>query len=54
MKLDSEEQRILLLTIIKSTPMQGSFEQVEQATEQMKELRNAVQGAEIIEDVEGK
>jgi excinuclease UvrABC helicase subunit UvrB len=47
MKLDNEQQRELLLTIIRNTPLQGSYQQIKEVTVQIDNLVKDIQEAEI-------
>jgi hypothetical protein len=49
MKLDSDEQRGLLLQIIQGTPLQGSYSQVSGLVKKIDKLADAILKAEIEE-----
>jgi hypothetical protein len=47
MKLDSDEQKNLLLQIISSATLQGPYAQMKEAVGEMDKLHEAVKAAEI-------
>lgn len=47
MKLDNEDQRKLLLQIVSSTNIQGTFQQVKEATKTVGKLIDDIEKAEV-------
>lgn len=49
MKIDNEHQRALLMQVIKSVPVSGTYEQVREAVAQLDALIKAIQDAEVFQ-----